>query len=72
MVRRDKQSSIGSAMAWASRVTSIGFELAVPVFGGYWLDGKYGTAPWFALAGALVGIFLAVQSFRQLIRDLEK
>ncbi len=59
-------------MRWASQVTSIGVELAVPVGGGVWLDRNYGTAPWLMILGTLIGAFLAVQGFRQLIRDLEK
>jgi F0F1-type ATP synthase assembly protein I len=67
-----RNQSIGAAMRWASQVTSIGVELAVPVGGGVWLDRNYGTAPWLMILGTLIGAFLAVQGFRQLIRDLEK
>lgn len=63
---------MGAAMRWATQVTSIGFELAVPAGGGVWLDQKYGTAPWLTILGALIGVFLAFRGFQQLIRDLEK
>jgi len=37
----------------------LGFELAVPLlvglFGGQWLDRRFGTAPWLLLAGVLAG-----------------
>ena len=39
---------------------SLGFELAAPVmlltYGGYWLDGRLGTLPWFLLLGLLLGM----------------
>ena len=68
----NRKQSIGTAMRWAHQVTSIGLELAIPVGGGFWLDQKYGTAPWLMILGALIGAYLAFQGFRQLIRDLEK
>jgi len=37
----------------------LGFELTVPLlvglFGGQWLDRRFGTAPWLLLTGALLG-----------------
>jgi F0F1-type ATP synthase assembly protein I len=37
----------------------VGFELTVPLlvglFGGQWLDRRFGTAPWLLLVGALLG-----------------
>ena len=37
----------------------LGFELVVPLlvglFGGQWLDRRFGTAPWLLLVGALLG-----------------
>jgi F0F1-type ATP synthase assembly protein I len=40
-------------------LVGIGFELVVPLlvglFGGQWLDGRFGTAPWMLLGGAVLG-----------------
>ncbi|HEX4823425.1 MAG TPA: AtpZ/AtpI family protein [Candidatus Polarisedimenticolaceae bacterium] len=37
----------------------LGFELVVPLmvglFGGQWLDRRFGTTPWLVLTGALLG-----------------
>ncbi len=33
--------------------------------GGHWLDGRFHTAPWIAMAGLLLGI---VAGFRELVR----
>ena len=42
------------------RYSGVGLELAGATAGlalvGYWIDGKYGTAPWGILGGVLVGI----------------
>ena len=47
----------------------LGFELAVPLllglFGGQWLDRRYGTAPWLLLAGVVLG---AIVGFLNLYR----
>jgi F0F1-type ATP synthase assembly protein I len=40
---------------WASRATSLGLEFALPALAGFWLDGRFGTSPWIALVGALLG-----------------
>ena len=50
-----------------------GSELVVSVllgfFAGRWLDGRFGTAPWLMLVGALTGISLGLY---QLIRMAQK
>ena len=42
------------------RYSGVGLELAGATAGlalvGYWIDGKYGTAPWGILCGVLIGI----------------
>ena len=42
------------------RYSGIGFELAGATAGlalaGYWIDGKFGTAPWGLLGGVFIGI----------------
>jgi F0F1-type ATP synthase assembly protein I len=42
------------------RYSGVGLELAGATAGlafvGYWIDGKYGTAPWGILSGVLIGI----------------
>lgn len=67
-----QSSSVGAAMRWATQVTSIAIELAVPAGGGLWLDRKYDSLPWFTILGALMGGYLAFRGLQQLIKDLEK
>ena len=53
---RNKRRPDGSS---PFQFVGLGFELAVPLlaglFGGQWLDRRYGTAPWLLLAGVIVG-----------------
>jgi len=41
------------------QLVGIGFELVVPLlvglFGGQWLDRRFGTAPWLLVGGAILG-----------------
>lgn len=51
-MKYDKRSAFG--------YLQIGLQLAVSalagLFAGYWLDNRFGTNPWFILAGSTVGI----------------
>lgn len=44
----------------AAQVGAVGLEMGIAVaigyFGGNWLDGKFGTAPYLGLLGLLVGV----------------
>jgi F0F1-type ATP synthase assembly protein I len=42
-------------MYWASRISSIGFQMAVPPLAGWWGDNRWGTAPWLLIVGAVFG-----------------
>ncbi len=51
---------------------SLGLEVVVPValltFGGYWLDSRWGTLPWFVLLGAFLGMAVGFYSlFRRVL-----
>ena len=48
---------LASAMQWVSQITSASLTLALLAFGGYWLDAKLQSNPWFLIAGALLGLF---------------
>lgn len=66
------QRAIANAMRWASQVTSIGMELAVPAGVGVWMDSKYGTSPGLTLVGVFFGSYLAFRGLQRLLRDLEQ
>ena len=72
MTGSDNRKAMANAMRWASQVTSLGMELAVPAGAGVWMDHKYGTLPGWTLVGVAFGSFLAFRGLQQLLRDLDK
>ena len=42
-------------MEWASRVSTVGLEFALPPLGGAYLDSRAHTEPWLTLLGAFLG-----------------
>lgn len=52
----DGRTAISRGMAWASQISNLGLELALPILAGYWLDQRWQTKPWLLIAGALLGI----------------
>jgi F0F1-type ATP synthase assembly protein I len=56
----------------AGRFSAVGIEMAAAVafgtLGGYWLDGKLGTAPWLFWFGLVVGIGAAVRTVVRVAR----
>lgn len=60
----------------ALRLTGIGFYIVVCIlagaFGGYWIDGRLDTAPWFLLGGLLAGLGLAAYGVYRMVQPLMK
>lgn len=58
----------------AAGAVTLGFEMAVPIalFGlvGYWLDGKFGSAPWYLLGGCGLGMLVAIYTVWKHLRTL--
>ncbi len=50
----------------------IGLSIALPVLGGWWLDGKVGTAPLFTLLGLGLGLVLALVGAYRTVRSIEE
>jgi ATP synthase protein I len=71
MVKDSKFQKPDSAMLAYGIYGAVGFQLAGAVIGGLllgnWLDQKFATAPWLALAGLMLG---SVGGFYNLIRLL--
>jgi len=47
-------------LEYLSLGAEIAMGLSLPLFLGYWLDGRLGTSPWLLLVGALTGIFILI------------
>jgi F0F1-type ATP synthase assembly protein I len=60
----------------AGHAGSVGLEillgLAVGYYGGRWLDGKLGTAPWLGWVGIVVGIGVAIKALMRVTKDYKK
>lgn len=56
----------------AGPYVGVGATLASSVLGGvgggYWLDRRFGTSPWFILIGASFGIFAAIYHLFKVVR----
>jgi hypothetical protein len=59
-------------MAWASRITGFGLEVALPAMGGYYLDSRWGTRPGLTLAGATLGFVVGFIHLIQMARGTPK
>ena len=69
--RQHGQSGLAVGMYWATRVSSVGFAMVLPTGLGYWLDSKWGTAPWLVIVGACLGFTIAMLDLAKLARQLE-
>jgi len=63
---QDHRSPVALAAAWASQVTGIGLEMAVPPVLGLWIDRKLGTGFAFAALGAILGLYVALRNLLRL------
>ena len=68
----NNRNSHSAAMRWASQVSSISFEFAIPIAGGYWLDQQWGCTPWMTIGGLFAGSLLGFFGMLQLVRDLKQ
>lgn len=51
---------MSQGMLWASRVTTVGLEFALPALAGLWLDGKWSVGPLGVIAGAAIGFTMGM------------
>ena len=70
--RRNGQSGLAVGMYWATRVSSVGFAMVLPTALGYWLDSRWGTAPWLVILGACLGFLASMLELITLVRQLDK
>lgn len=71
-VPRQRQSDHAhvKGMVWASRVTSIAMQMAVPSGLGYLADRHWGTTPWWTILGACLGGVLFVMEIVRLAQGV--
>ena len=56
------------AMYWVHQITTVSLEMVLPGALGYWLDHRWGTAPWLLVVGVVLGF---VTSMIHLLRMVE-
>ena len=66
---RDGRSAVARGYVLASRVMSISLQMALPPSCGWWLDNKLGTAPWFTIAGVVLGFTVSMLELLRLAKD---
>jgi ATP synthase protein I len=63
-------------MKSAGRASAIGIELAASVIGflllGWWLDGRFHTAPYLTIVGLLIGSFAGFRALFSLSKSIER
>jgi ATP synthase protein I len=68
--RPESRSSLALGMEWASRVTTIGVEFALPMLLGYGADRWLGTLPVATVAGLFLGVVVGLVQTVRLARQL--
>lgn len=64
----DDRPPLVVAMQWVQQITTVALEMALPAGLGYWLDGKWGTAPWLVICGAILGFIVSMSHLMQLAK----
>lgn len=67
----------GAFFRYVQVATTFGISTALRIYilgilGGGWLDRKFGTAPWFMLAGIVIAIFLSFKFLLDQLARVEK
>lgn len=61
---------MSAGLQWATTITTIGMEMAVPPLVGVYFDGKFGTAPLWTVLLAVLGFLVAMRHLWQLAKRL--
>ncbi|MDB5353539.1 MAG: hypothetical protein JWN86_4786 [Planctomycetota bacterium] len=60
---------MSQGLLWASRITTVGLEFALPPLAGMWLDRKWPLGPLGVIAGAILGFILGMIHLLSISRD---
>ncbi|MGL6226272.1 MAG: AtpZ/AtpI family protein [Thermoguttaceae bacterium] len=63
---QDSRSPLAIGYTWSIIVSSIAFEMVLPILLGFWIDQKLGTLVLFTLLGAVLGMTIALLQLIQL------
>jgi ATP synthase protein I len=65
---KDQYKAVGS---WGTLGLEIALSIMFGLFGGQWLDGKLGTAPWLAVLGFFFGCGAAVKALIRTTKEMQ-
>lgn len=65
-------SPLSVGLQWATQITTIGLEMALPTLGGWWLDQRYGTKPLWTVVLAVLGFIIAMRHLWDLSKRLNR
>ena len=68
--RGHRPSPLSAGLQWATTVTTIGLEMALPPLVGAWLDARYGTRPIWTIVLAALGFTVAMRHLWDLTKRL--
>ena len=66
---RDGRNSVARGYVLASKVSSIGMQMAFPALIGWWIDTRWGTTPWLLMLGACLGFTISLLELIKFARD---
>ena len=68
---RERSASVGEAYRTAHELLSASLTAGLLIYGGYWLDKRWGYLPLLTACGGVLGAISAVAAVRQVLRRLE-
>jgi ATP synthase protein I len=66
---RDGRNSVARGYVLATKVSSIGMQMAFPALIGWWIDTKWETTPWFLMLGACLGFVISLLELIKFAND---
>ena len=69
MSQPDRRSALAIGVEWASRVSTIGLEFALPPLAGAYVDQRAGTSPWLTLLGVFLGFAMGMWHILRIARE---
>ncbi len=65
----ERRSNLSEGMEWASRISTVGLEFALPPLAGVGLDRWWGTSPWATVIGAVLGFAVGMMHLLRVARE---
>ncbi|MDR3635079.1 MAG: AtpZ/AtpI family protein [Isosphaeraceae bacterium] len=69
MSQPERRSNLSVGIEWASRVSTVGLEFALPPLAGAYCDHRAGTTPWLTLLGVVLGFAVGMMHILRIARD---